>query len=74
MAKTSPRPARSASRRRKPNRRGVPLTVYLSKELSEALTTTAAERRVDKATIVRAALERFLQQLADGQRDLPLGL
>ena len=74
MLKTSPNPARSGSPRRKPHRRGVPLTVYLSDELSEALSTTATTRRVDKATIVRVALERFLQQLANGQLDLPLGL
>ena len=74
MPRISPKPANSGTRRRKPNRRGVPLTVYLSDELSDALSTTATERRVDKATIVRAALERFLQQLDNGQMDLPLGL
>lgn len=48
--------------------------MYLSDALSDALSTTAADRRADKATIVGAALERFIQQLANGQIAFPLGL
>jgi len=66
-----PSPTRAS---RRPKRRGIPLTVYLSPELSEAVAATSRDRRVDKATIVRAALERLLEQLANGQMTLPLGL
>lgn len=68
------RTSRAALPKSPPKRRGVPLTVYLSSELSDAVATVSRERRVDKATLVRAALERLLQQLADGQMNLPLGL
>ncbi len=55
-------------------RRGVPLTVYLSDELSQALSAAAEGRRVGKSTIVRIAVERLLQQLDNGQLKLPLGI
>ena len=58
----------------RPKRNGVPLTVYLSQELSDAVSAVSHDRRVDKATIVRTALERLLQQIADGQMNLPLGI
>lgn len=55
-------------------RRGVPLTVYFSEALSQALSAAAEERRVGKSTIVRIAVERLLQHLDSGQLNLPLGL
>lgn len=55
-------------------RRGVPLTVYLSEELSQALSAAAEGRRVGKSTIVRIAVERLLEQLDNGQLKLPLGI
>ena len=58
----------------RPKRNGVPLTVYLSRELSDELAATSRARQVDKATIVRTALQRLFEQLAHGQLHLPLGL
>jgi hypothetical protein len=55
-------------------RRGKPLTVYLSPELSEALRAASMERRVHKSEIVRVAVQRLLNDLASGQLQLPLGL
>jgi hypothetical protein len=59
---------------RKGNRRGVPFTVYLSTELSAALTATSKSRKVDKSTLVRTAIERLLADLESGQLNLPLGI
>jgi hypothetical protein len=55
-------------------RRGKPLTVYLSPELSKALQSASAERRVHKSEIVRVAVQRLLNDLSSGQLELPLGL
>ena len=55
-------------------RRGVPVTVYFSEELSQSLSAAAEERRVGKSTIIRMAVERLLRQLESGQLNLPLGL
>jgi hypothetical protein len=56
------------------NRRGKPLTVYLSQELSQALESASVERRVHKSEIVRVAVQRLLNDLKSGQLELPLGL
>jgi predicted DNA-binding protein len=48
--------------------------VYLSDELSQALSAASEERRVGKSTIVRIAVERLLEQLENGQLKLPLGI
>jgi len=66
LATTKPRP--------RPHRTGIPLTVYLSPELSATLAAVSAARGLDKSTIVRAALERLLSRLENGQMELPLGL
>ena len=71
MARTRATRGQPAQR---PKRNGVPLTVYLSHELSDAVSAVSRDRRVDKATLVRTALERLLQQIADGQLNLPLGI
>lgn len=55
-------------------RNGKPFTVYLSINLSNALTDASIERRVHKSEIVRLAVERLLNDLAAGQLELPLGL
>jgi predicted DNA-binding protein len=65
---------RRGQRIRKVRRRGVPLTVYLSVELSKALATVSSRRKVDKSTLVRTAIERLLADLESGQLDLPLGI
>ena len=52
----------------------MPLTVYLSEELTVALNTAAETRKVGKSTIVRIAVERLLGQMNSGQLELPLGL
>ena len=60
------------SRHRAPKvrRRGTPLTVYLSEELSAALSKASSQRKVDKSTLVRTALERLLVDLESGQLNL----
>jgi predicted DNA-binding protein len=55
-------------------RKGKPLTIYFDKVLAERLYFTSQERRVPKATLVRFAVERLLNQLSTGQLELPLGL
>ena len=55
-------------------RSGKPLTVYFSDDLSQALKSASEERRVHKSEIVRFAVERLLEQLSNGQLELPLGL
>lgn len=54
-------------------RKGKPLTVYFDKALAQRLTMVAQERRVPKASVVRFAVERLLNQLSSGQLELPLG-
>jgi len=60
--------------RPKSNRTGVPVTLYIDKDLNERLNATSKERHVGKSSIVRLAIERFLTQLESGQLELPLGL
>jgi hypothetical protein len=55
-------------------RKGVPFTMYFSPEQAEALTSISRDRRVSKSTIVRFAVEMLLQQLKNGQFDLPFGV
>jgi len=54
-------------------RKGVPFTMYFSSEQAEALTAISRARRVPKSTVVRYAVERLLEQLENGQLELPLG-
>lgn len=55
-------------------RSGVPITVYLNENLNERLKETSKHRHVDKAAIIRLAVERLLAQLESGQLELPLGI
>lgn len=55
-------------------RNGKPYTVYLSEDLSRALAEASDKRRVDKSAIVRVAIERLLNDLENGQLQLPLGI
>jgi len=74
-SRKSPDSNRKSSPRPKANRRsGVPLTVYLSEELSTSLNQACEHRKVVKSTIVRIAVERFLADLNSGQLNLPLGI
>lgn len=50
------------------------MTVYLSVEMSAALSAVSKQRKVDKSAIVRTAIERLLADLESGQLDLPLGI
>jgi hypothetical protein len=55
-------------------RKGVPLTVYFSAEQAKAIATISCDRRVSKATLVRFAVERLLEEIEGGQLELPLGV
>jgi predicted DNA-binding protein len=55
-------------------RNGKPYTVYLSDDLSRALSEASEKRKVDKSAIVRIAIERLLNDLENGQLQLPLGI
>jgi hypothetical protein len=55
-------------------RSGRPLVVYFTKEQAERLSMMCRERHVNKTTIVRFAVDRFLDQLSSGQLELPFGL
>jgi predicted DNA-binding protein len=55
-------------------RNGKPYTVYLSDDLSRALSEASEKRKVDKSAIVRVAIERLLNDLENGQLQLPLGI
>ncbi|MCC6292525.1 MAG: hypothetical protein IT164_07765 [Bryobacterales bacterium] len=59
---------------RRVKRTGKPLMIYFSPEQADRLTLLAGERRVTKATIVRYAVDRLLDDLNNGQLELPLGL
>lgn len=61
-------------RKKVTKRKGKPLTVYFDKALAHRLHFVSLERRVPKATVVRFAVERLLNQLSTGQLELPLGL
>ncbi len=55
-------------------RKGVPFTMYFTSEQAQALAAISRDRRVSKSTVVRYAVERLLEQLKDGQFDLPFGV
>jgi hypothetical protein len=55
-------------------RKGVPFTMYFSSEQAEALAAISRDRRVSKSTVVRYAVERLLEQLKNGQMNLPFGV
>jgi len=57
-----------------PGRQGTPFTVYFSDEQANALSVISRERRVSKATLVRYAVERLLDQIENERVRLPLGL
>ncbi len=59
---------------RRAKRTGKPLMIYFSPEQADRLTLLAEERRVAKATIVRYAVDKLLDDLNNGQLELPLGL
>lgn len=64
----------SSKRTKKMKRSGRPLVVYFTKEQAERLSMMCRERHVNKTTIVRFAVDRFLDQLSSGQLELPFGL
>ena len=55
-------------------RKGVPFTMYFSSEQAAALAAISRDRRVSKSTVVRYAVERLLEQLKNGQLNLPFGV
>jgi hypothetical protein len=55
-------------------RKGVPFTMYFSSEQAEALAAISRARRVSKSTVIRFAVERLIEQINNGQLDLPLGV
>ncbi len=59
---------------KKMNRKGRPLLVYFTKEQADRLNMACRERHVNKTTMVRFAVDRFLDQLSSGQLELPFGL
>jgi uncharacterized protein RhaS with RHS repeats len=74
---TLDRMARRSRRRATPakgGRRGVPYTVYLSQDMTAALNALSSQRKVDKSDLVRTAIQRLLDDIANGQLDLPLGI
>jgi hypothetical protein len=74
---TSYRMARPSRRRATPakgGRNGVPYTVYLSEDMTAALNALSSQRKVDKSDLVRTAIQRLLDDIANGQLDLPLGI
>lgn len=66
--------ASNLRRPKKEKRKGKPLTVYFAKDLADRLAVVSNQRHVAKAAVVRFALERLLDQLSNGQLELPLGL
>ena len=57
-----------------PARRGTPLTVYFSDEQTFQLNNISRLRRVPKAELLRIAVALLVNQLNDGQLQLPLGV
>lgn len=57
-----------------PSRRGTPLTVYFSDEQTIQLNNISRQRRVPKAELLRIAVDLLVNQLNDGQLQLPLGV
>lgn len=57
-----------------PARKGTPLTVYFSDEQTMQLNDISRQRRVPKAELLRIAVDLLVNQLNDGQLQLPLGV
>jgi hypothetical protein len=57
-----------------PVRKGTPLTVYFSDEQTTQLNNISRQRRVPKAELLRIAVDLLVNQLNDGQLQLPLGV
>lgn len=55
-------------------RKGTPLTVYFSDEQTMQLNDISRQRRVAKAELLRIAVDLLVNQLNDGQLQLPLGV
>jgi hypothetical protein len=55
-------------------RRGTPLTVYFSDEQTIQLNNISRQRRVPKAELLRIAVDLLVNQLNEGQLQLPLGV
>ena len=68
------RPSRRRATPAKGGRSGVPYTVYLSEDMTAALNALSSQRKVDKSELVRTAIQRLLDDIANGQLDLPLGI
>src|SRR5262244_3092906 len=68
-----PRRSRQAATAPKGDRSGIPCTVYLSDEITAALKAISSQRRVDQSDLVKAAIQRLLDDIANGQLDLPPG-
>lgn len=67
-------PDRARDNARVPVRRGTPLTVYFSDEQTMQLNGISRQRRVPKAELLRIAVDLLVNQLNDGQLQLPLGV
>ena len=68
-----PRRSRQPATAPKGDRSGIPCTVYLSDEITAALKAISSQRRVDQSDLVKAAIQRLLDDIANGQLDLPPG-
>lgn len=66
--------ARKKAKPKSALRNGVPLTVYFSEAQTARLNEVSEQRRVPKADLLRAAVDLLLEQLANGQLQLPLGI
>lgn len=69
-----PRPSRRGTVPSKARRSGVPYTLYLSEEMTATLNAISSQRKVDKSDLVRTAIQRLLDDIANGQLNLPLGI
>jgi hypothetical protein len=55
-------------------RQGKPFTLYLPKDQAQQLDVLARKRSIAKATLVRYAVGRLLDDVNGGQLQLPLGI
>jgi len=69
-----PRTSRRGTAPPKARRSGVPYTLYLSEEMAATLNAISSQRKVDKSDLVRTAIQRLLDDIANGQLNLPLGI
>jgi Ribbon-helix-helix domain len=67
-------PNQTRGNARTPVRRGTPLTVYFSDQQTMQLNNISRQRRVPKAELLRIAVDLLVNQLNDGQLQLPLGV